>query len=121
MSTVDVLSAMTDDPIAQLVHDLRTHGKPSLAWCVRWSEGGREPVQAAWEASADWAAMKRLKLIAEGGHASWFIDAMGSWPDVMLVSKCGRHRLPASADAHRSLWRWTPPTLTELLAKSGAK
>jgi len=44
------------DPIVELVRDLREHGKPSLAWTIRWSEKG-EPVAGAWEASRDLDAM----------------------------------------------------------------
>lgn len=55
------------DPIAQLVEDLEAEGRPSLAWVVQWSAGGRDPVQAAWEKSADGHAMRRLLQYAGAG------------------------------------------------------
>jgi hypothetical protein len=49
------------DPIAALVEALERDGKPTLAWVVRWSNEGDEPVQAAWEASGDpWAMVQLL-------------------------------------------------------------
>jgi len=48
------------DPIAELLEALRTNGKPSLPWVTRWSQGGVEPVRAAWEASSNPHAMCML-------------------------------------------------------------
>src|SRR5436309_1551848 len=38
------MPAAAPDPIAELVHALRRDGRPSLAWVVRWSASGRDPV-----------------------------------------------------------------------------
>ncbi len=49
------------DPIATLVDTVERDGKPPLAWVVRWSADGREPVQAAWDVSEDpWAMVQLL-------------------------------------------------------------
>ncbi len=49
------------DPIGALIEALEHDGKPTLAWVVRWSNAGREPVQAAWTASGDpWAMVQLL-------------------------------------------------------------
>lgn len=50
------------DPIAELVRDLRETGKPSLAWIVRWSQDGMDPVAAAWEACEEPDSMRMLIL-----------------------------------------------------------
>jgi hypothetical protein len=36
------------DPIAELLAGLENDRRPPLPWVVRWSEGGCEPVAAAW-------------------------------------------------------------------------
>jgi hypothetical protein len=49
------------DPISTLVEALERDGKPTLAWVVRWSNAGSEPVQAAWDVSRDpWAMVQLL-------------------------------------------------------------
>jgi hypothetical protein len=54
------------DPIQELVDALESGGKPSLAWVIRWSAGGRDPVDAAWGRSFTADAMIRLLELA--GH-----------------------------------------------------
>jgi hypothetical protein len=56
------------DPIVQLVWDLERDGRPSLAWVVRWSAGGAEPVAAAWSASR--APLHMAKLLERVGWPS---------------------------------------------------
>lgn len=41
------------DPIAELLRDLCENGKPSLPWVMKWSVGGRDPVEAAYVMSED--------------------------------------------------------------------
>jgi hypothetical protein len=50
------------DPITALMESVEHDGKPTLAWVVRWSADGREPVQAAWDASEDPWSMVRLLM-----------------------------------------------------------
>ncbi len=45
------------DPIRELVDALHADGKPPLAWVVRWSRGGVDPVAEAWAVSRDPVAM----------------------------------------------------------------
>lgn len=54
---------MNVDPIAELVHNLEGHGHARRAWIDRWSGDG-DPVLAAWRASQDVNAMKRLLWLA---------------------------------------------------------
>ena len=55
----------TADPIAQLLDELTRDGKPSLAWVIRWSQSGGDPVAAAWAASRDSARMFRLLRLCD--------------------------------------------------------
>jgi hypothetical protein len=48
------------DPIAELVEAMARDGRPSLAWVLRWSAGGVEPVAAAWHATRDSDSMESL-------------------------------------------------------------
>lgn len=55
------------DPLTELGHALSGHGKPPLWWVVKWSEGGREPFAAAWDASSDIDAMVKFAWTQPGG------------------------------------------------------
>ncbi len=126
------------DPIAQLVDALRRDGKPPLAWVVRWSQGGREPVAAAWAESGLPHAMIELLRSTASSPESQSVLALAdeasrrTWQEQDLFPErdCGSlaaeeyaarmmewrragHR--ACADAVRALVP-APPTLAELLA-----
>ncbi len=99
---------MTDtdpDPIAELCVGLTVHGKPSLVWVVRWSEGGREPVAAAWAASCAPVAMASL-LVRAGVEHSFSL----SW-DATNAQACDAIRRAVPV----------PTTLAELLTAAGAR
>ena len=51
---------MDTDPIVELVEALRGGRPPPLAWIVRWSRGGRDPVASAWRESTDSTSMIKL-------------------------------------------------------------
>jgi len=63
MHSPSVLETATgdDDPITALIRSLEREGQPSLAWVMRWSDGQRDPVHAAWAVSRDpWAMVQLL-------------------------------------------------------------
>ncbi|HSN30001.1 MAG TPA: hypothetical protein VLT45_27125 [Kofleriaceae bacterium] len=93
------------DGIAELVRDLDRDGKPSLAWVVRWSQGERDPIAAAWDASADGVAMaaflSQARIFHRITHLAWRSD--GDWlNDTTAI----RRAVPV------------PPTLAELLDRA---
>lgn len=96
------------DPISQLLSDLRTHGKPSLEWVTRWSEGGRDPVRAAWEASDMPMAMEFLLFGNRNGTWPWtpaYQRMKMTLPLRMFI--CDPRRIREAFPA--------PPTLAQLL------
>jgi hypothetical protein len=56
------------DSLTDLLVGLDEDGHPPLVWVIRWSEGGREPVQAAWDAAAAPHAMVTLVLLGWGAE-----------------------------------------------------
>jgi len=111
------------DPLHELVRDLRDKGKPSLAWVMRWSSDGRDPVEAAWDscrnsnymlwllqrANADSATMEAIeRIIDESYWKSWHI--VGNGPVGQLH--------PGLADGAVAIRKLgiKPPTIIELLA-----
>lgn len=78
------------DPIGALIAALEHDGKPALAWVVRWSHDGPEPVQSAWAASEDPWAM--VQLLMHTGR---------DWPlgRYSLVNSDGLRRRRAIGDA----------------------
>ena len=101
---------MTDpDPIAELFRDLERDGKPSLAWVVRWSQGGRDPVAEAWGAAYVTSAMLtllwRARRYAEYAAAEEAVRGslriIGYYPPQSI-----RRAVPV------------PPTLAELLERA---
>ena len=125
---------MTDerDPIAELLAALDTSGKPPLQWVVRWSTDGREPLAAAWDASADPAALIGVIARARNEPESVAIDAVfavSRWKlgfEWDVSPDDGRTRLRycgaaarRACDAIRA--RWTAPTLDALLVAHRAR
>jgi hypothetical protein len=100
------------DPIEELVHALDSEGKPSLAWVVKWSEAGGDPVAAAWTRSRNPSAM--LLVLTLGRHPAR-AAAQRVWdaPIFFETSDVDRVR----SDAIRTLVA-TPPTLEALIASS---
>jgi hypothetical protein len=64
------------DPIADLLASIDATGRPALDWVVRWSEGGREPLAAAWEAANDPAALISLLARVRRQPESVALDAV---------------------------------------------
>jgi len=50
------------DPIAELMSDLHETGKPSLAWIVRWSHAGEDPIAAAIKATQEPTMLREFIL-----------------------------------------------------------
>lgn len=69
----------SDDPIEELLLAIRDDGKPSLAWVVRWSEGGKNPVQQAWMASGHPRAMGCLCRVLIGGMHGAIANDVGCY------------------------------------------
>lgn len=64
------------DPLDELVRAVEREGRPEFVWVLRWAQGGREPVSAAWEASCSAVLMvKVLRLCGRGAEADAVIDA----------------------------------------------
>jgi hypothetical protein len=109
------------DPIRELTHALERDGKPTLEWVVRWSEGGREPVHAAWARSRDGFRMMRL-LRAVGRdeteplfralvtHGAWWNGPLGGFPEEQQTEIATRLAAAVRLGAPE------PPSLEELLA-----
>jgi hypothetical protein len=105
----------SSDPIDELLRDLRADGRPSLAWVVRWSQGGGDPVANAWNApSVDPWAMRDFVwfMVHKHGWEERF------WSRVGLVESDAalgdnRDPVPMRAAFRRALP--VPPTLRELM------
>lgn len=54
------------DPIGELVEALDKDGKPTLAWTIRWSGHGEEPVRAAWQRA--WSPADMVRVLVLGNH-----------------------------------------------------
>ena len=94
-------------PICELVDALHSWNTVPLAWVVRWSADGVEPVAAAWKAATDPASM--LVLIA-------FVQGLGNaYSEAMAAALPMLGLDPRICDAIR---RAAPPpaTLAELLS-----
>jgi hypothetical protein len=124
------MTTMDLDPIAELVEALAEDGRPSLAWLVRWSADGREPVAAAWGASVQPFAL--LTVLERGGvDVLRFFDperwgaCRVCWTQVAPVDdprgylSATDDDCPACAAAIRRAVP-VPPTLPELLAARAA-
>lgn len=102
------------DPITDLVGALEQHGRPPLAWVVRWSGDGAEPVAAAWARSADPSAMARL--LSRAGHPlATRAHAVVRAPVLFAHSDLDRVR----ADAIRALVPTPPPLIALLVSHPG--
>lgn len=102
------------DPIAELVRDLRDHGKPSLRWAVEFAPDGDmdAAIARAWADSHDDWMMLRLLYRADGKAR---LDAS----DELKRHRADcpyRHGSPCCAAAIRRAVP-TPPTLAELLRR----
>jgi hypothetical protein len=93
------------DPIAELNRDLSERGLPSLAWTVRWSQAGGDPVRAAWEASNSVDAMLMFIRHALGRFT----------PELMLVAWRATTDAGTTAEYIRAAVPHVP-TLAEVLA-----
>lgn len=104
------------DPIYELIQCLHRGERPPLAWLVRWSPDGRDPVHAAWAVSRDGWAMRMV--LREVDHPA-LGDPEGEYPDAIL---CGADcRFESCQDCVAALRRVVPvpPTLAALLARGG--
>lgn len=77
-------------PIWELLRAVNSHGKPSLAWAMRWSVGGVDPVHGAWAALLDAQAARSLL---------WLIDPMRDVPAKRLCRRAQRAWLRAHPPA----------------------
>jgi len=57
------------DSLTDLLVGIDEDGYPPLAWVVRWSDGGRDPVHAAWEAAESPHAMVKVVRLGWGDRA----------------------------------------------------
>jgi len=99
------------DPIDELLDAMTSDGKPSLAWIVRWSADGREPVAAAWEASDAGFAM--LNLLAFAGRTYSRRRAMAAVEDHRATYQGAVAGSLRAAIVRREVP--VPPTLEELM------
>ena len=102
------------DPITELFRSLTSTGKPTLAWVVRWSEGGHDPVAAAWRVS--WTPTDMARVLERVSHAALpvvheILRAPALWAstDIDVARSAAIRRLVP-----------VPPTLTELM-EQGAR
>jgi hypothetical protein len=110
------------DPLQELVVDIESTGKPSLAWIVRWSHGGRDPVAAAWEECRNSNYMALILRMARKDSATVAMAEIAmeeaywrAW-DKAGRPLYGEHSgMSDGADAIRKLGI-KPPTLAGLLA-----
>ncbi len=101
------------DPVCELVEELRAHGAPSLAWSLRWGEGGRDPVACAWGRSCSpqhMVALLRVSAHPALGEALRVCNA----PVLFEGSDVDRVR----SEAIRRIVP-TPPTFAELVPSKG--
>ena len=116
-----------EDPIADLVDSLEADGRPQLAWVVKWSARGSEPVHAAWNASSDPGALAGLLAFQRGIRAGEVLDALlpvSRWragfvwdlerPDGRSRVRYAGNSPDRVCDVIRNAVP-TPPTLDELL------
>jgi hypothetical protein len=67
-------------PLEELIHHVLWYGRPSLAWVMRWSEGGADPITAAWNAcDVPRDLMAVLQLLAGTLSGHWG-RADSRWP-----------------------------------------
>jgi hypothetical protein len=103
-----------NDPIHDLVLELEATGKPTLAWIVRWSANGAEPVSAAWKKSRSPRDM--LRILEWVGHKDvGAVQSILRAPIFWDSTDVDRVRSEA---IRRSVT--VPPTLDELLRVCGA-
>ncbi len=105
------------DPIAELLGYVEVDEPPPAAWVERWSQGGRDPVAAAWAVSRDEWSMVRLLGWAPLRHeydARLAAVRGGACSDEHMTSPTD-YGCERCADAVRSVVP-VPPTLAELLA-----
>ena len=100
-------------PILQLLIDLREHGKPQLAWVVRWGKGGKiDPVAGAWQRAKFWDSMvDLLKIVGREEQANRLINVTLE----MSLLRTGRG---TGTDRNLTpvLRLLAPPTLDEVIA-----
>lgn len=101
------------DPIDELVLDLHRDGRPSLEWVVRWSQGNRDPVQAAWDHSQDDYSMRALLRLAR--HPAILSDEQEYHQKIICRRGCRADPCPGCWIAIRRAVP-VPPTLPEVLA-----
>lgn len=98
-----------EDPIQQLVNAIDCDGKPALWWVVRWSEGGHDPVAAAWQRANTAYGMARVLEIVGHPMAQAALQILRA-PMLFETTEHARARV----DAIRRLVP-VPPTLGEVL------
>lgn len=96
------------DPIAELLEDLTQHGSPSLAWTLRWGQGGVDPVLSAWNASRSPQHMVALLQACRHPRAA---DALATLRAPLLFANSDSDRV--RSDALRRLV-CTPPAFEQL-------
>lgn len=105
------------DPVAQALEETLRDGRPSLGWIVRHAgragdDGapGVDPMLAAWRASRDAGALRRLlRHLGRGGEAAWCPDAVRATKEAPHPDGC-----PACVAAVRAAVA-RPPTLGDLI------
>ena len=101
------------DPIAELWCALREGRPPPLAWVVRWSRGGGDPVAAAWAVAVHDQSMR--ELLDHARHPAMRGGDEDGWPETMICHiACIRPNCAPCVAAIRAAVP-VPPTLAELL------
>lgn len=62
--SIGLVTSDDEDPVAELYVALRRTGSVPLAWSVKWSVRGGDPLAAAWRASAHPPAMIAVAALA---------------------------------------------------------
>lgn len=88
---------------------------PSLAWALRWSAGGGDPVTNAWETSLDYHAMLRLAWAVADDNCrerikQFVLDSRGRTVPMATLGEILRNR---AAEVRALI---PPPTLEQYLA-----
>lgn len=116
----------SDGPVCALLDALLADARVPLPWAVALSAGGREPLQAAWDAERDGHAMVALLTLLDG--APWPVVATeylcpgiatGLTPTVRRVFDALFAREGAACDVIRGVVPAVPP-LAWVLARRAA-
>ena len=99
-ATIELMLASAEDPLRPLLDALDERVFPSglMAWHVKWSVGGRDPVRAAWHASLEYDELIGVAMACFAGDEA--IERTISW----LVHSRGEPRRSLSVLSDELTW-----------------